>query len=118
MARVFGISEWLIGITIVAGGTSMPELATSVVALKKKKHGISAGNLIGSDLFNMLGVLGTASIIRPLSLDSSEYTSLIFLAITLIVIFIMMRTGWKISKLEGALLFAIALSRWGYDFLY
>ena len=66
----------------------------------------------------MLGVLGTASIIKPLSLDSSEYTSLIFLAITLIVIFIMMRTGWKISKLEGAILFTIALSRWGYDFLY
>ncbi len=70
IARVFGISEWLIGITIVAGGTSMPELATSLVAVKKKKHGISAGNLIGSDLFNMLGVLGVAAILRPLSLNA------------------------------------------------
>ena len=117
IARVCGISEWLIGITIVAGGTSMPELATSLVAVKKKKHGISAGNLIGSDLFNMLGVLGVASILRPLSLNASEYTSLILLAITLAVIFIMMRTGWKISKFEGALLFTIALTRWGFDFI-
>lgn len=81
-ARMFGISEWLIGITIVAGGTSMPELATSIVALQKKRHSISAGNLIDSDLFNMLGVLGTAAIIKPLSLAGEEYTSLIFLAIT------------------------------------
>ncbi len=118
IARIFGISEWLIGITIVAGGTSMPEFATSLVAVHKKRHGISAGNLIGSDLFNMLGVLGTAAIINPLSLENSEYTSLIFLVITLVIIFIMMRTGWKISKLEGAFLLIIALLRWGYDFIF
>lgn len=117
IARVFGVSEWLIGITIVAAGTSTPELATSIVAVNKKMHGISAGNLIGSDLFNMLGVLGTASIIKPLSLASEEYTSLIFLTLTLIIIAIMMRTGWKISKLEGVLLIGIALFRWGYDFI-
>ena len=117
IARLFGISEWIIGITIVAGGTSMPELATSLVAVQKKKHGISAGNLIGSDLFNMLGVLGTAAIIRPLTLEASEYLSLILLAVSLLIIFIMMRTGWKISKLEGVILFLIALFRWGYDFI-
>lgn len=118
VARFFGVSEWLIGITIVAGGTSMPELATSMVAVHKKRHGISAGNLIGSDLFNMLGVLGMAAILNPLSLESTEYVSLILLATTLIIIFIMMRTGWKISKLEGLLLIAIALLRWGYDFIF
>jgi len=118
IARIFGISEWLIGITIVAGGTSMPELATSLVAVQKKRHGISAGNLIGSDLFNMLGVLGVASIIKPLSLESSEYISLVFLAITLIIIMFMMRTGWKISKWEGLILIIIAFCRWGYDFIF
>lgn len=117
IARFFNISEWLIGITIVAGGTSMPELATSLVAVQKKRHGISAGNLIGSDLFNMLGVLGVAAIIRPLSIEANEYISLIFLAVTLLVIMIMMRTGWKISKLEGGILILIALLRWGYDFI-
>ena len=118
IAKYFGISDWLIGITIVAGGTSVPELATSLVAVHKNKHALSAGNLIGSDLFNMLGVLGVAAVLKPLTLDSSEYTSLILLAATLIAIIIMMRTGWKISRLEGVILFAIALARWGYDFIY
>lgn len=118
IARHFGVSEWLIGITIVAGGTSVPELATSLVAVHKNKHAISAGNLIGSDLFNMLGVLGIAAILKPLSLNPNEYTSLILLAITLVIIIIMMRTGWKISRLEGILLFLIALARWGFDFLF
>jgi cation:H+ antiporter len=112
LARLVGISEWMIGITIVAAGTSVPELATSIVAVVKGRHGISIGNLIGSDLFNMLGVLGTASIIRPLRISDSEYLSIIFLAITMIIIFIMIRTGWKITKLEGAILIAIALARW------
>lgn len=118
IARVLGVSEWVIGITIVAGGTSMPELATSIVAVKKKLHGISAGNLIGSDLFNMLGVLGTASVIKPLEITSNEYISLIFLGATLIILLIMMRTGWKISKFEATLLILIALFRWGFDFIF
>ncbi len=118
IARVFGISEWMIGITIVAAGTSMPELATSIVAVAKKKHAISAGNLIGSDLFNMLGVLGVASIIKPLSIGSQEYISLIILAVTLLFILSMMRTGWKISRVEGILLILIAIFRWSFDFMF
>lgn len=118
IARIFGISEWIIGITIVAAGTSMPELATSIVAVTKKKHAISAGNLIGSDLFNMLGVLGVASVIKPLSIGDSEFISLIILAIALLVLLVMMRTGWKISRTEGILLVLIAFFRWGFDFLY
>ncbi|WKZ68856.1 MAG: calcium/sodium antiporter [Melioribacteraceae bacterium] len=118
IARIFGVSEWMIGITIVAAGTSAPELATSVVAIIKGKHGISAGNLIGSDLFNLLGVLGVASMLKPLSITSSEYTSLILLVVTLLVIMIMIRTGWKISKVEGAILIGIALFRWSFDFIF
>ncbi|RJP57245.1 MAG: sodium:calcium antiporter [Ignavibacteriales bacterium] len=118
IARIFGISEWMIGITIVAAGTSAPELATSVVAIIKGKHGISAGNLIGSDLFNLLGVLGIASMLKPLSITSSEYTSLILLVAAFLVIMIMIRTGWKISKVEGAILIGIALFRWSFDFIF
>jgi cation:H+ antiporter len=118
IARYFGVSEWMIGITIVAAGTSAPELATSMVAIIKGKHGISAGNLIGSDLFNMLGVLGLASMLKTLSIQQSEYTSLILLAATLFVILIMVRTGWKINRVEGAILVAIALFRWSYDFIF
>lgn len=118
IARLFGVSEWLIGITIVAAGTSAPELATSVVAIIKGKHGISAGNLIGSDIFNLLGVLGVASILKPLQIMQTEYTSLILLVFTLVIIIVMIRTGWKISRLEGAILIAIALFRWSFDFIF
>jgi cation:H+ antiporter len=112
LARLFGISEWMIGITIVAAGTSVPELATSIVAVAKGRHGLSIGNLIGSDLFNMLGVLGAAAIIRPLTIAESDYISIVFLAVNLAIIFIMIRTGWKITRLEGGILIAIALARW------
>ena len=118
IARHFHVSEWLIGITIVAAGTSMPEFATSMVALNKGRHGISIGNLIGSDIFNMLGVLGTASIMRPLQITFSEYFGLILLAISYLILLIMMRTGWKISKAEGILLLAIAVIRWSIDFIF
>ncbi len=112
IARFYGVSEWMIGITIVAAGTSVPELATSIVALSKGRHSISIGNLIGSDLFNMLGVLGVASIIRSLSLSESDYLSLVFLAANMLILLVIIRTKWKISRIEGALLIAIALTRW------
>lgn len=112
IARFYGVSEWMIGITIVAAGTSVPELATSIVALSKGKHGISIGNLIGSDIFNMLGVLGIASIIRTLTLSESDYSSLIFLTANMVILMVIIRTGWKISRVEGAILIVIALIRW------
>ena len=118
IARAAGLSEWMIGITIVAAGTSTPELVTSVVAMTKGRHGISVGNLIGSDIFNMLGVLGVASILQPLHIQAGEYNNLILLAATLIVLLVMMRTGWKISRLEGTLLILIALFRWSFDFIF
>jgi len=112
IARHFGVSEWMIGITIVGAGTSVPELATSIVAVTKGRHGISAGNLIGSDLFNMLGVLGLAGIIHPLTITENDYYSLIFMAVNLIILFFLMRRKWRLSKLEGAILILLALIRW------
>ena len=76
LASIIGVSQWIIGITIVAAGTSLPELATTIVALHKGKYGLTAGNLIGSDLFNMLGVLGAASILRPLKINEGDYLGL------------------------------------------
>ncbi|WP_448591302.1 sodium:calcium antiporter [Thermoflexus hugenholtzii] len=117
LARMVGISEWAIGVTIVAAGTSAPEFATSLVAVIRGRHGISAGNLIGSDIFNLLGVLGLAAAIRPMTVDPSVYSSLWMLAgmVMLLVIFLM-RTGWSISRWEGALLVLINLIRWILDF--
>lgn len=112
IARFYGISEWMIGITIVAAGTSIPEFATSVVAITKGKHGISIGNLIGSDIFNLLGVLGVASIIRPLTISQTDFYSIIILSIYLLFLLSMMRFKWEIGKVEGTILILIAIFRW------
>ncbi|MBI9073205.1 MAG: calcium/sodium antiporter [Melioribacteraceae bacterium] len=117
IALHFGLSKWFIGITIVASGTSAPELATSIVAIAKGKHGISAGNLIGSDLFNMLGVLGMAGILSPLEISQTEYNSLFLMFGALAVLMVMIRTGWKLTRTEGIILILIALFRWSFDIL-
>ena len=116
IARHFGLSEWVIGVTIVAAGTSAPELATSLIGVLRKRHGISIGNLIGSDLFNLLGVLGLAALINPMEVASSAYGSLWLLSALVIGVVIMMRTGWKLSRWEGGLLVVVNLIRWIVDF--
>lgn len=116
IARTFGLSEWVIGVTIVAAGTSAPELATSLIGVLRGRHGISIGNLIGSDLFNLLGVLGLAAIINPMVVDQSAYGSLWLLAGLVVGVVILMRTGWRLSRWEGGLLVGINLVRWIADF--
>ena len=71
IARHFGVSELIIGLTIVAVGTSLPELASSLVAARKNEHDIALGNVIGSNLFNTLAITGLAGLIRPLPVDAS-----------------------------------------------
>jgi len=116
VAREFGISEWVIGVTIVAAGTSAPEFATSLMGVLRGRYGISAGNVIGSDLFNMLGVLGLAGLLRPVEVDPMSRVSLVLLSGMVFVVLIFMRTGWRLSRLEGLALVAIAAARWGFDF--
>jgi cation:H+ antiporter len=117
IARTFGLSEWVIGVTIVAAGTSAPELATSLVGVLRKRHAISIGNLIGSDLFNLLGVLGLAALIHPMEVASAAYGSLWLLTGLVIVVVVLMRTGWLLSRLEGGLLLVVNLVRWVSDFM-
>ena len=115
MARAAGMSEWVIGVTIIAAGTSAPELVTCLAAAFKGKHGMSVGALIGSDLYNLLGVLGVASLISPLQIDPAGRSSVYLLVamVTLVVFF--MRTGWKIRRWEGLTLVGINLVRWLMD---
>lgn len=118
MARYFGVSDWVIGVTIVAAGTSAPELATSIMALIKGKHSMAIGNLIGSDLFNLLGVLGLAAVIKHPLLVSAEAKSSMYMLIGMVIlVVIFMRTGWKVSRWQGAFLVLINLVRWIYDFM-
>ncbi len=117
LALALGMSEWMIALTIVAAGTSAPEVATSLIATLKGRHGMSIGNLLGSDLFNLLGVLGAAGTLRSMSITPDATHSIYLLAGMCIITVIFMRTDWKISKLEGLILVAIAAIRWGQSLL-
>ncbi|MDW7692846.1 calcium/sodium antiporter [Flammeovirgaceae bacterium SG7u.111] len=116
VARAFGMSEWVIGATIVAFGTSAPELATSITASFKGHHGLSIGNLIGSDIFNIFGVLGVAGILQNMEVDP-EVTSNLYLLMGMIVLTLFfLRTNWKLARWEGAVLLLIGAIRWYFSF--
>jgi len=116
LARFYGVSDWVIAVTIVAAGTSAPEFATSIAAALKGRHGIAIGNLIGSDLFNLLGVLGLAGIINPTIIAKDIFDSVFLLVLMVGLTLLLIRTNWKISRLEGTLLVSINLVRWYFDF--
>lgn len=116
VAHAMGVSDWVIAVTIVAAGTSAPEFATSVSAAIKGRHGIAIGNLIGSDLFNLLGVLGLAGILNPTDISSDIFNSVFLLVLMVGITLLMIRTNWKISRLEGTILVSINLIRWYFDF--
>lgn len=105
IARSFGVSELVIGLTIVALGTSMPELVTSVVAALRGERDIAVGNVIGSNLFNVLGVLGAAAAIAPdgvaVSATALQVDTLLMVLICVACVPIFF-SGWAITRLEGA----------------
>lgn len=93
IARMLEVSEKFIGITIVALGTSLPELVTSITAIKKKRYGIAMGNVIGSNLFNIFLVLGATALIKPMVYPISMNIDFYFLIIITLILFITMFTG-------------------------
>lgn len=117
VARFLGVSEWVIAVTIVAAGTSAPEFATSLMAAAKGRYGMSLGNLIGSDLFNLLGVLGLAGTIRNMDVAEGAFSSVAMLGGMCLIVVIFLRTGWVISRWEGATLVLIGIARWILDFV-
>ena len=116
IARFMGVSEWVIAVTIVAAGTSAPEFATSLMAAARGRHGMSLGNLVGSDLFNLLGVLGLAGMIRNMDVTPGAISSVAMLSGMCFLAVLFMRTGWRISRWEGGLLVGVGLTRWILDF--
>ena len=109
LARTAGVSEWIIGVTIVAFGTSAPEMATSLAAVLKGKHGMSAGNLIGSNLFNILGVLGVAGMCNTLIVTPDALIAIAILCVMAGITLILLRTGMKLVRWEGVLLVALSI---------
>lgn len=102
IARAFGLSEALIGLTIVAIGTSLPELVTSVVASKKGESDIALGNAVGSNLFNILFILGVSSTILPMSVSPTYLYDIGFLLVVSLLVFIPVAAKQKISRGTGA----------------
>lgn len=114
LAKAFGVSEVVIGLTIVAIGTSMPELVTSVVAALKGESDIAIGNVVGSNLFNILAILGITSLIQPVSsagLQSFDFAVMLALAVVLLPF---AWTGLRIGRREGGVLLAAYLAYISY----
>jgi len=105
IAKIFGFSDVVIGLTIVALGTSLPELITSIVASYKKESDIGIGNVVGSNVFNILGILGITALIIPISTVGISYIDLGLMLVTAIILLPLSRTGFTITRLEGAVLF-------------
>lgn len=108
LATGFGISERVIGLTIVAAGTSLPEVVTSLVSVARGRDDVALGNVIGSNLFNILGILGLSAVIMPLSVHATILSSdnWWMLGATLLL-FPLMVTGSRVNRLEGAGLLAV-----------
>ncbi len=104
VARVLGMSEALIGLTIVAAGTSMPELATSIVAALRKEPDIAIGNILGSNIFNLLGVLGASALTVPLSAQGVATVDLAVMIGFAFVLLPLLWSGFELNRWEGGLL--------------
>jgi cation:H+ antiporter len=106
LAERAGLSERVIGLTIVAGGTSLPELATSAVAAMRRQADIALANVIGSNIFNVLGILGVAALVRPLTVAPAIVRSDMCGCWGSLILLPMMLRGMRISRSEGTLLLA------------
>lgn len=122
LARTWEVPDYIVGVTIVAAGTSAPELVVSLVAALRKSLDISVGNLIGSCTFNTLGVLGLAGIlVQPpvaprITVGPDITISLMMLALLLIVLLLLFVTGRRIARWEGLLLILLGIGFWIFDF--
>ena len=106
IAISLGMSEMLVGLTIVAVGTSLPELVTSVVAAKKGENDIAVGNAVGSSLFNIVLILGIASIICPVGLELVQLVDVIVMIISVVLVFVFAFKDYKVNKWQGVVLIA------------
>lgn len=118
IATQLGMSEALVGLTIVAAGTSMPELATSIVAAMKKNSDIAIGNVVGSSIFNILLIMGVAGAINPIETKDINIVDGLYLLGFTLILFFFMKARRNVNRIEGALLFVIYLIYFFYKLLF
>jgi cation:H+ antiporter len=104
IAKAIGVSDAIIGLTVVAFGTSLPELITAGVASYKKESDIAIGNVVGSNIFNILGILGITALIIPVKAGDLNYIDLGVMLLAALILLPLSKTGFKISRLEGLIL--------------
>lgn len=107
LALRFGISPFVIGLTVVAWGTSTPEFAATVAAALRREADIAIGNVVGSNTFNILGILGVTTVLRPISAAGLDMSDLVVMAGLSLVLLPLAITGARISRREGAILLSI-----------
>lgn len=107
LAVALGVSQAVVGLTIVAGGTSLPELATSVVAARKGQSAIAIGNVLGSNIFNILMILGITGIIQPMKIEGITIIDLATMLISIILLWLFSFTKLKVQRWEGIVLLMI-----------
>tara|TARA_Y100000768_G_scaffold1455_1_gene1133 strand:+ start:3697 stop:4323 length:627 start_codon:yes stop_codon:yes gene_type:complete len=119
IAQSLKISETIIGITIIAIGTSLPELSVSITSALKGQHGLAVGNIIGSNIFNLLAVIGLGTAISPAYLPEDIFNIhlMLMLSLTLVIFFMTFRKNNVISRAEGFLLLLTFLTYIGYIIL-
>ena len=104
VAYSLGISEGVVGLTVVAGGTSLPELATSVVAARKGQSAIAIGNVIGSNVFNILLILGLTATVSPLQIEGITTIDMAVMLISVVLVWLFSRTRYTVERWEGTVL--------------
>ena len=119
IAQSFGVSDLIIGLTVVAVGTSLPELASSISALRRREHDLVLGNVVGSNLFNTLGVVGLAALIAPIEVASEVLLRDWSLMMAMTLLMSVFALGWRgragrINRLEGGALMAMYLVYTGF----
>ncbi|MFH1052531.1 MAG: calcium/sodium antiporter [bacterium] len=121
IANILKVSDVIIGLSVVALGTSLPELATSVVAAIKKQGDISIGNIVGSNIFNILCILGVAALIQPIILSGANAVNYIDMIVMVLISIILLPLAWtklEVSRLEGAFLLFLYFGYMYYMYTY
>jgi cation:H+ antiporter len=107
IALLLGMSELLVGLTIISIGTSLPELVTSIVAASKKESDIAIGNIVGSNIFNVLFILGFSALITPISFNQTAIFDIIFVSIVTIIVYLFALRRKQITRLHGIILLVL-----------
>ena len=111
IARFFGMTETLIGLTVVAFGTSLPELVTSVIAARKNETGLAVGNVIGSNIFNLMLILGVSAVLHPVAVNFASFFDLIVLIFMSLITYLFLVSKKELNRPEGIIMILIYVAQ-------